>query len=113
MLYYSRGDFMSLINKGASIFVNIFVHYPEVYNSSVISRNLEKYFNGYFINNKLDKIEFNGKVYVTIKSAPHNEEQMIKVDFDFIKEIDESIKLDWRNYLFVFLDKQINDIRFN
>lgn len=44
-----------------------------------------------------------GKVYVTIKSAPHNEEQMIKVDFDFINQIDESIKLDWRNYLFVFL----------
>ena len=67
----------------------------------------------YQINNKLDKIEFNGKVYVTIKSAPHSEEQMIKVDFDFIKEIDESIKLDWKNYLFVFFDKQINDIRFN
>lgn len=104
---------MSLIDNNSSIFINVFVHYPEVYNSSVISRRLEKYFNDYFINNKLVEVNVNVKVYVAIKSAPHIEEQMIKVEFEPSNEIDDSIKLDWKNYLFVYFDKRINDIRFN
>jgi hypothetical protein len=32
-----------------NIFINIYVHYPEVYNSTVISNRLNKYFNEYFL----------------------------------------------------------------
>ena len=107
-----RGDFMSLINNNVNIYVNIFAHYPEVYNSSVISRNVKKYFDEYFVENK---VELKSNVYVIIHSAPCNEEEMISVNFESSNEVNELLKnekhiLEWKNSLYIFFDKNIKTI---
>lgn len=94
--------------------MNIYVHYPEVYNSSVINNKLENYINDYFKINKPKNSEFDFS-YLTIKSAPSNEEQMMVIDIMFLDGIDESINKDrlikeWKEYFYNYFNNEIKDI---
>lgn len=96
------------------LFMNIYVHYPEVYNSSVINNKLENYINDYFKINKPKNSEFDFS-YLTIKSAPSNEEQMMVIDIMFLDGIDESINKDrlikeWKEYFYNYFNNEIKDI---
>lgn len=109
---------MSLSNNFFNVFINIFVHYPEVYNSTVINKRLNTYFNNYFSNNKPLDSEFSGNTYVMIKSAPHEENQLMKIDVAFSNKIDESLNnsemlSEWKDYLFIYFDRQIKEFYFN
>jgi hypothetical protein len=108
---------MSLSNN-FNVFINIFVHYPEVYNSTVINNKLNNYIKKYFSNNKPLNSVFNGNTYVMIKTAPHNENQVIIIDIEFSNQVDESIlnsniMLEWKEYFGVYFDKQIQEIYIN
>ena len=101
-----------------NIYINIFVHYPEVYNSTVISNRLNKYFKEFFINNKPLKSEYSENTYVMFKSAPSNENQMMRIDFEFSNEVDNSVNNSlniekWEDFLFIYFDKQIKEFYFN
>ena len=101
-----------------NIFINIYVHYPEVYNSSVISNRLNKYFNEYFLNNKPLNSEFSKNTHVMFKSAPSNENQMMTIEFKFSNEVDNSINNSlniekWEDFLYIYFDKQIIEFYFN
>jgi hypothetical protein len=112
---------MSLYNKENNIFniyIKVFVHYPEVYNCTVINDRFDKYFDKYFKINELLNSKYEGKCYVTFKTAPHNENQMIVIDLEFTDKLDESInkdkiELEWKEFISVYFDKQINDIIIN
>lgn len=106
---------MYLINNNVNIYVNIFAHYPEVYNSGVISRNVEKYFDEYFVENK---VELKSNVYVMIHSAPCNEEEMIKITFTNSSNINELIKIEEKNLklkkeLIACINNKITNIYFD
>lgn len=108
---------MSLSDNKFNIFVNIFVHYPEVYNSTVIERRLNIYFNNYFSSEKKINSEL-GNVNVMIKSAPHNENQFMNIDVVFTGGIDNTLNnqemlLEWKEYLFIYFDRQIKEFYFN
>ena len=100
------------------IYVNIYVHHPEVYNSTVINDRLTKYFKEFFINNKPVNSNFNGNTYVMFKSAPSNENQMMRIEYEFSNEVDDSINNSlniekWEDFLFIYFDKQIKEFIFN
>lgn len=104
---------MTVSNK-IKVFINIFVYYPEVYNSTVINTRLSKYVNEYFIINNPQNSIFDS-TNVMIKCAPHNENQMMIIDVNFSNGIDESIKKeklikDWKEYFYIYFDKQIKEI---
>lgn len=94
--------------------MNLYVHYPEVYNASVINNKLENYINDYFKINKPKNSEFDFS-YLTIKSAPSNEEQMMVIDVMFLDGIDESINKDrlikeWKEYFYNYFNNEIKEI---
>lgn len=96
------------------VFMNLYVHYPEVYNASVINNKLENYINDYFKINKPKNSEFDFS-YLTIKSAPSNEEQMMVIDVMFLDGIDESINKDrlikeWKEYFNNYFNNEIKEI---
>jgi len=96
------------------VFMNLYVHYPEVYNASVINNKLENYINDYFKINKPKNSEFDFS-YLTIKSAPSNEEQMMVIDVMFLDGIDESINKDrlikeWKEYFYNYFNNEIKEI---
>ena len=109
---------MEFKNNVFNIFINIYVHYPEVYNSTVISNRMNKYFNEYFINNKPLSSEYGKNTHVMFKSAPSNENQMMIIEFEFSNEVDDSINNylnieKWEDFLFIYFDKQIIEFKFN
>lgn len=101
-----------------NIFINIYVHYPEVYNSTVISNKLNNYFKEFFINNKPLNSEYSENICVMFKTAPSNENQMMRIKFEFSNEVDNSINNSlniekWEDFLFIYFDKQIKEFYFN
>lgn len=73
------------------IYINMFVHYPEIYNANTISNNLIKYIN----DSDVFKLINSPQYYVMINSAPHSEEELIKVE----------INIDRNNVAFINKDK--------
>lgn len=73
------------------IYLNMFVHYPEIYNANTISNHLIKYIN----DSDVFKLINNPQCYVMINSAPHSEEELIKVE----------INIDRNNVTFINKDK--------
>lgn len=106
------------MNNTLKINIKIFVHYPEVFNSTVISDRLDHYFDKYFKENRLHNSIYKGECYVVFKTAPHTENQMAIIDLEFENKIDESINKDqliseWKNFISVYFDEQIKDIVIN
>lgn len=66
------------------IFINMFVHYPETYNANTISNNFIKCIN----DSNVFKFINNPKCYIMIHSAPHSEEELIKVEFNIDRNND-------------------------
>lgn len=76
------------------IYINIFVHYPETYNETIVSNIFKEYFK-------------DNNLYVKVKSAPSNENEMIVVKTDNQEE--DLLKLKE----FIFNHFQIKDILIN
>ena len=81
-----------------NIFVNVYVHYPEVYNGTTIEERLNKYFRKYFIESS---------TYIKFYTAPTNENQIMVIE----APIDvEDYKQQWNEFLLSYFDHQVKDI---
>ena len=76
------------------VYVNMFVHYPETYNAYTIRNKFNSYFKEYFSNNKLMDSIYNKDCFVMINSAPHTEEELMKIEVCLAKRIDELINME-------------------
>ena len=81
-----------------NIYVNVYVHYPEVYNETVVENRLNKHFKKYFIESS---------VYVKFHTAPINENQIMVIETSF--DI-ENYKQQWNDFLIKYFDYQIKEI---
>ena len=81
-----------------NIFVNVYVHYPEVYNGTTIEKRLNKYFRKYFIESS---------TYIKFYTAPTNENQIMVIDAPFDVE---DYKQQWNEFLLSYFDHQVKDI---
>ena len=109
---------MDFQNNVFTIYINIYVHYPEIYNRTVISNRLNKYFDEYFLNNKPFSSEYGKNTYIKFKSIPFNENQKISIDFVFSYQVDDfinnSLNIEkWEDFLFIYFDKQIIEFNFD
>ena len=84
-----------------NIYINVYVHYPEVYNETVIGNRLNKYFNKYFIESN---------TYVKFYTAPIDENQIIVIEAMFESIDIEKFKQEWNEFLSVYFDRQIGEI---
>ena len=81
-----------------NIFVNVYVHYPEVYNGTTIEERLNKYFRKYFIESS---------TYIKFHTAPTNENQIMVIE----APIDvEDYKQQWNEFLLSYFDHQVKEI---
>ena len=77
-----------------NIFVNVYVHYPEVYNGTTIEERLNKYF-------------IESSTYIKFYTAPTNENQIMVIE----APIDvEDYKQQWNEFLLSYFDHQVKDI---
>lgn len=85
-----------------NIYINVYVHYPEVYNETVIGNRLNKYFNKYFIGSN---------THVKFHTAPIDENQIMVIETTIEQSIDiEKFKQEWNEFLSVYFDHQIEEI---
>ncbi len=94
------------------IYINMFVHYPETFNSSAICNKLNSYFNKYLLNNDFT---YNLNCDVMINSAPHIEDESIVMEVDLYKNIDDSsIKetfvQDFKKIVAEYFDNRIKNV---
>lgn len=91
------------------IYINLFVHYPNAYSSNMITEK----FNNHLIKEDLYLI-YNPKCYVMVNSAPHSEEESIKIEISSLqKDIlnnNEDIILDLKEFTQGYFNNQINNI---
>ena len=104
---------MCLCEKNTKIYINIFVHYPEVYNANTICEKLNFYFKPLFSDNNL--IDYIDNCYVMINSAPHNEEELIEVEFNSYKKemlllIKDTISIKVEELIMQYFNNQITNI---
>lgn len=93
---------MNLNEKNSiNIFINMYVHYVETFNAYTISNR----FNNYFLEHKTLFSLDNPECYVKINSAPHCEEELIKIeiklspkDYEYIDKAIENLKEFVREY---------------
>ena len=95
---------MSMDKKNIMIYVNLFVHYPEVYNSNTISTKLNNCFKECFLGNELIDLSYKQECYVMIKSAPHSEVELINVEICNLK-----LESKLMNKVIIKLEKDINE----
>lgn len=75
------------------IYINIFIHYPETYNETIISDKIKENFNDY-------------DFFVKVKSAPHSENEMIVIENKDLINEEKIIKI--RDFILNYLE--IKDI---
>lgn len=97
--------------KDVLIFINMYVHYQEAYNANTISNS----FNNYYFEHKLLNSLDNPKCYVMINSAPHSEEESIKIEIslnqnDFEKLEKEMVILNIKEFVKTYFKGQIKVI---
>lgn len=98
-----------------NVYIKIFAHYPEIYNATIISDKFNVYFEEYFKVNKPLSSEYKGDCDVVIKSAPHTEVEMIKIEVIFTTNVDETIDKEkvvseWKTFMLNFFDNHISDV---
>lgn len=101
--------------RNITIYIKMFVHYPEAYNANTISNKFNIYFKKYFFENKFIDSIYNQDCYVMINSAPHNEEEALEIEVCFdkneVKSINkETIILNWKEFVIDYFNNQIQDI---
>ena len=85
-----------------NIFINVYVHYPEAYNETIVSSKLDSYFEEYFKESQ---------TYVKFHTAPANENQIIVIEASIEKIVDiDKLKLQWNEYLLVYFNHEIKEI---
>lgn len=103
---------MSLYNiREINIYINMFVHYPEIYNANTISNN----FSSYLKNKSLFNEAYNQDCNVMINSAPHivDESLEIKIIFgedDVILVDKDAIILNLKKFIIEYFNNQVKDI---
>lgn len=89
---------MNLFN----IFINIYAHYPEVYNEFTIEERLNKYFKKFFIESN---------TYIKFYTAPTNEKQIIFVELPREQQlVADKFKQEWNEFLLTYFDHQVKEI---
>lgn len=84
------------------IYVNVYVHYPEVYNEVVIERRLNKYFKQYFLESD---------TYIKFHTAPISEDQMMIIETTLEQSMDiDKYKQEWNKFLTTYFDHQVREI---
>lgn len=107
---------MDLFEKrNITIYIKMFVHYPEAYNANAISNKFNMYFKEYFSENKFIDYIYNQDCYVMINSAPYDEEESLEIEVCFDKnEVTsinkEAIILNWKEFVIDYFNNQIKDI---
>lgn len=106
------GDNMNFNDKnGIIIYINIFVHYPETYNAYTITNKFNSYFKDVFPNDK-----FNDKdCYVMLNSAPHTEEESLKIEVSLVKSLAELLNIEMfvlncKEFVVDYFNNRIKDI---
>ncbi len=85
-----------------NIFINVYVHYPEVYNETIVSSKLDQYFKGYFKESE---------TYVKFHTSPATENQIIVIETPIEKIVDiDKLKQQWNEYLLVYFNHEIKEI---
>ena len=81
-----------------NIYIDVYVHYPEVYNETIIQDRLNKYFRKYFIDSN---------TYIKFSTAPINETQIMVIQ----APVDvENYKQQWNEFLLSYFDHQVKEI---
>ena len=81
-----------------NIYIDVYVHYPEVYNETIIQDRLNKYFRKYFIDSN---------TYIKFSTAPINETQIMVIQ----APVDvEDYKQQWNEFLLSYFDHQVKEI---
>lgn len=95
-----------------NIFINMYVHYAETFNAYTISNR----FYNYFLEHKSLFSLNNPECYVKINSAPHCEEELIKIeiilspkDYEYIDKTIENLK----DFVREYFNNQIKQIEVN
>ena len=96
--------------------INMFVHYPETYNANTISNKFSRYFKECILENKITDFVYNLESYVMINTAPHSEEELLKIDFCFTGDEvtlinKETFILDLKCFIIDYFNNKIKDIR--
>lgn len=87
-------------HENINVYINLFVHYPETYNANTINNNFNIFF--------MECINSD----VMINSAPHNEEESIKIEV-YIKgtNIDkENFILKCNKFVLNYFNNKLKDI---
>lgn len=74
--------------KDVKVFVNMFVHYREAFNGYAISNS----FNKYFMEEKLLHLVNDPDFNIMINSAPHYEDQSIKIQIILSQNVYDSLE---------------------
>lgn len=81
-----------------NIYIDVYVHYPEVYNETIIQDRLNKYFRKHFIASN---------TYIKFFTAPINETQIMVIQ----APVDvEDYKQQWNEFLLSYFDHQVKEI---
>lgn len=88
--------------KKFAIYINVYVHYPEVYNEAIIGNRLNKYFKRYFLESD---------TYIKFYTAPIIENQIMVIETTLEQSINiDKFKQEWNEFLLVYFDHQIKEI---
>ena len=92
---------MIRVNK-FKIYINVYVHYPEVYNETIIGNRLNQYFKRYFLESD---------TYIKFYTAPIIENQIMVIETTLEQSIDiDKFKQEWNEFLLIYFDHQIKEI---
>ena len=81
-----------------NIYIDVYVHYPEVYNETIIEDRLNKYFRKHFIDSN---------THIKFHTAPINETQIMVIP----APVDvEDYKQQWNEFLLSYFDHQVKEI---
>lgn len=89
---------MNLDNK-TTIYINMFVHYPEAFNAGSISGKFKEY-----LANTCQEC------YVMINSAPSSEEESLKMEIITTSENKETITINLKEFIKDYFNNQIRKI---
>ena len=81
-----------------NIYINVYVHYPELYNETIVSSKLDQYFK-------------ESETYVKFHTSPATENQIIVIETTIEKLVDiDKLKQQWNEYLLVYFNHEIKEI---
>lgn len=98
-----------------NIYINLYVHYPETFNGTIINDKLKEYFDKYFLSCKIINTEIVINSDVMINSLSHFENEIVEIKVSFDKQLDnlinkEVIKKEWEQHIKNFFNSNIKEV---